>query len=72
MTIDSHGLKIFVARVLYIQVSGPEKYMTSFKIAEKINSQTANAVAICEGLIEQQRLFQKWKRASRNTRTQES
>ena len=30
----------------------------SLKIAAKIDSQTANAVAICEGLINQRRLFE--------------
>jgi len=30
----------------------------SSKIAAKINSQTANGIAICEGLINQRRLFE--------------
>jgi hypothetical protein len=56
MTIDAEWN--FLARVLYIQASRLEKYMASLKITAKIDSQTANAVAICERLINQRRLFE--------------
>jgi hypothetical protein len=43
-----YGIENFLVRILYMQALGLERYMASLKITAKIDSQTANAVAICE------------------------
>ena len=63
MRIDSQCLKISGPSLVYASIK-VLKMTRSLKITEKINSQTAWAVAICEPLINQGRLFPKGIRGS--------